>query len=198
MLGYKYSYELQAYIDYRQGLRPDLNHQDLLELLIQEAWQNATRDGVALSDILLEVRACRTDCGSRNCGVMDDFCGGKIACGGVVCGEFEICSSFGKCEDDIEIDIKRLDTHEIVHGYDSMEPISSTSSLLVFEPTDDLYRGRYHFECKHVSSENPDTTSYPEPVTVTVGNASLTILPTLPVCTLCFILTIFHAQQLLW
>jgi hypothetical protein len=109
-----------AAIDEQQAKRPDLNHQEILDLVIQAAWKDASSNGAVSADMLdVELRdayvcpsfnvtsnscntaepvfttplfssACRTTCGARDCGYMDDFCGGFVACGRVLCRELQV------------------------------------------------------------------------------------------------------------
>ena len=153
-----------AAIDEQQASRPDLNHQDVLELVIQKAWKDASGSGELTAEIIntstrplstLSGTSCRTTCGHRDCGYMDDFCGGHIACGNVVCRELQTCTPYGICEDDIALTVKRFDVHEVSLPNGEEDPLSSNVTSMVFGPSDPLDKGRYTFECKVVAGEDP-------------------------------------------
>lgn len=157
-------------------------------MLIQEAWREVTANGEVTAEALmngenktLNANACRTSCGDRDCGIMDDYCGGKIACGSVVCREKQQCTRYGRCEDDLDLTLRRIDTHDIADDYDAENPTGASASLMMFEPVDPLYRGRFTYECKLVHGEH-DTESFPENsvVFVNTGNDNGTV-PTLGV-----------------
>ena len=146
-----------ADIDRIQAQHPNLNHQQVLEMVIQSAWAKVTGAGrvAATSNVsnviqTLTAAACRTDCGARTCGHMSDLCGGNVACGSVVCPELQVCSAYGQCEDDVSITLRRIDTHEILEEVGE-DPTSSTATTMVFSTTDALHRGLYKFECKVTS-----------------------------------------------
>ena len=146
-----------AEIDRIASENPNLNHQQVLEMVIQAAWAKATAAGeiTGTTNVSAVVRtiladACRSDCGARECGHMSDLCGGNIACGKVVCPELQVCSEYGQCEDDITISLKRIDTHEVLDTTVE-DPTSSTGTSMIFTTTDPLYRGLYTFECKTTS-----------------------------------------------
>ena len=161
-----------AAIDAQQASRPDLNHQEVLNLVIQKAWRDASRAGELTAEILntsarplatLPGAACRTTCGPRDCGYMDDFCGGHVACGNVVCRELQVCTPYGVCEDDIRLEVKRFDVHEVTLPDGQEDPLSANVTSMLFAPADPLDRGRYTFECKVVAGDDPLGGSAAEP-----------------------------------
>jgi hypothetical protein len=148
------------WINERQAERPDLNHQQVLDLVIQEAWLDATSAGevvASLNGTVATASKCRTSCGARDCGYMDDFCGGFIGCGGVVCPERRTCTAYGMCEASTAIVLRRSDTHQ-VSAAGGQDPSSGQSTSMLFMSEDPLQRGLFDFECKAVNGVGVSTT----------------------------------------
>lgn len=108
-----------ASIDAR-GATPEfagLNHQQILQRILLETWE----EGIVSGEVNVSARnvtfeefidtyiplVCRTSCAGRDCGVMDDLCGGTITCGTGTCRELEVCTNYGMCEANVNILLER-------------------------------------------------------------------------------------------